>query len=249
MTGGISPAAYVMRPREHVIEAGTVLWRVHSGRRPATGFNPVSADAHFGGNRFDGTTADPYPYLYLADDPAAALAETLLRSLDFDPATSTRLVPYAAVRGRFLTPLVTRADLRLVSLIGEEDLAAVCQDSWLLESEGDDRYAKTRRWCSEIRSQAPGAMGLVWQSRRMRPRLATVIFEDRCGTEPLVPLHDAAPAHGAPDAQGGGDVRDLGAGPCTPQRAVVELGLPTGVAEVNRLLAPLRAAVVPPWPE
>ncbi|MFI8962614.1 RES domain-containing protein [Streptomyces sp. NPDC053493] len=222
MPGGFSPSTYVMRPRERVVEAGTVLWRVHANTRAATQFNPVAADTHFGGNRFDGTTSDPYEYLYLADDPAAALAETLLRSLDFDPETGTRLVPYAAVRGRALTPVVVRAGLRLVSLVDEEDLAAVCQDSWLLESEGDDRYAKTRRWASEIRLQAPESMGLVWQSRRMRPRLAAVLFADRCGAEPLT----------------------VRAGEGVP-----ELGSPAGVAEVNRLLAPLAAAVVPPWPQ
>ncbi|MFF7177619.1 RES domain-containing protein [Streptomyces sp. NPDC008121] len=221
MPGNVSPAAYTMRPHEHVLPAGTELWRVHSVKRPAERFNPVTVDAHFGGNRFDGTSLDPYSYLYVAADPATALAETLLRSLDFDTGTGLRLVPYAAVRGRALTRLRTRVDLRLISLITEEDLAAVCQDSWLLEAEGD-RYAKTRRWASEMRAQEPGAMGLVWQSRRLRPRLASVLFEDRCGAEALNAADD---------------------GGCT------DLGSPAGVAEVNRLLAPLRAVVVPPWPE
>jgi hypothetical protein len=221
MTGTVSPAAYTMRPNPYLVPAGTELWRVHSSSRPAERFNPVSADAHFGGNRFDGTSYDPYSYLYQAADPTTALAETLLRSLDFDVESGMRLVPYAAVRGRSLSMLRARFDLRLISLISEEDLAAVCQDSWLLEADGD-RYAKTRRWASELRAQAPDAMGLIWQSRRHRPRLASVLFRDRCEEEPLA----GVPLHGIPD-----------------------MGSPAGVAEVNRRLAPLRAAVVPPWPE
>ncbi|MFJ2645476.1 RES family NAD+ phosphorylase [Streptomyces sp. NPDC087420] len=220
MTGTVPPSAYTMRPRPHTIPAGTHLWRVHRAGRPAEQFNPISVDPHFGGNRFDGTSYDPYSYQYQAADPATALAETLLRSLEFDAEAGMRLVPYAAVRGKSLSVLRARADLDVVSLITEEDLAAVCQDSWLLESEGD-RYAKTRRWASEIRAQAPKAMGLVWQSRRHRPRLASVLFADRCGIDPLVPV---------------------------PGPGIADMGSPEGVAEVNRLLAPLRAAVLPPLP-
>ncbi|MFC5719138.1 RES family NAD+ phosphorylase [Streptomyces gamaensis] len=216
MTGNVSPGTYVMEPNTRVIPAGMQWWRVHSRTRSAQDFNPVSADAHFGGNRFDGTSYDPYPYLYIASDPAAALAESLLRSLDFDTASGMRLIPYAAVANKTLSMVRTRSDLHLISLVTEADLAAVCQDSWLLEGEGD-RYAKTRRWASEMRAQAPDAMGLVWQSRRCRPRLASVLFQDRCG-------------HGRLSAERG-----------------EELGSPTGVATANRLLAPLRAAIVSPW--
>ncbi|MFD8993355.1 RES family NAD+ phosphorylase [Streptomyces abikoensis] len=219
MTGNVSPALYTMRPRAYLLPAGTEWWRVHNRARPATQFNPVSADAHFGGNRFDGTSYDPYPYLYLASDPATALAETLLRSLDFDTASGMRLVPYAAIAHKALSAVRTRRDHKLISLISEEDLAAVCQDSWLLETEGDG-YAKTRRWASELRAQDPEAAGLVWQSRRRRPRLASVLFQDRCGEEPLTAL---------------------------PVEEFHDLGSPAGVDAVNRILAPLRAAVVSPW--
>jgi hypothetical protein len=221
MTGTVSPSAYEMRPNGHPLPPGTQLWRMHKTSRPAEQFNPVPVDAHFGGNRFDGTESDPYEYLYVADSSITALAESLLRSLEFDPATGMRLVPYGAVVGKSLTLLRTRCELSLVSLISEADLAAVCQDSWLLEAEGE-RYAKTRRWASEIRAQTPETMGLIWQSRRNRPHLASVLFHDRCEDEPLAKV----PMSGIPD-----------------------LGSPAGVTEANRLLAPLRAAIVPPWPD
>ncbi|MBC3841385.1 RES family NAD+ phosphorylase [Streptacidiphilus sp. 4-A2] len=205
-----------MTPNVAVLPAGSALWRCHSARRPPDEFNPVAADSHFGGNRFDGTPEDPYPFLYAGTEPATALAEVLLRSLDFDTGSGYRLVPRAWVVGRSLSLLRTRVDLRLIRLVTEEDLAAVCQDSWLLEADGAG-YPQTRRWASELRAQVPSAQGVLWQSRRHRPRHAVLLFGDRCGGWPL-----------KPDPAGG----------------TAELGSPAGMAEANRLLAPLRAAVV-----
>ncbi|MFB7470727.1 RES family NAD+ phosphorylase [Kitasatospora sp. NPDC056184] len=208
-----------MRPHLRSLPAGTELWRCHRTGRAGAGFNPVPADSHFGGSRFDGTLADPYSFLYAAPEPATALAEVLLRAMPFDAGTGMRLVPYRAVAQRSLTVLHTAVDLCLVELVTEEDLAAVCQDSWLLETEGPG-YAQTRRWAAELRSRVPQAQGLVWQSRRHRPREALVLFGDRCGEGVL--------------KSDPGTVRAL--------------DTPDGVAEVNRLFAPLRAAVVPPGP-
>ncbi|MCB5164127.1 RES family NAD+ phosphorylase [Streptomyces bambusae] len=226
-----------MQPNSLILPAGTELWRVHSRTWAGDAFKDAVADEHFGGSRFDSTQRDPYPFLYTAMDPATALAETLLRSTPFDPATTTRLIPYAAVRNRSLSRLRTRCDVRLIALITEEDLAAVCQSSWLLEEEGDGRYAKTRRWAVEMRAQDPGAMGLVWTSRRHRPRLAQMMFGDRFGEPP------------AAEEDEGGAGRFLGGPPpeLVPGGGIAELGSPSGVAEANRLLAPLRAAIVPPW--
>ncbi|MDG4534005.1 RES family NAD+ phosphorylase [Streptomyces sp. AV19] len=221
MTGDVSPATYTMRPHTYVVPAGRRWWRVHTARRPAGQFKPAAPGARFCGNRFDGTPRDPYGSLYMASDPATALAETLLRSVDFDAGSGMRLVPYAAVAGRALSMLVTEAELRLISLITEEDLAAVCQDSWLLEAEGE-HYATTRRWASAMRARSPDAMGLVWQSRRHRPRLSSVLFRDRCPDAVVSPVR---------------------------VRAYRDLGSPRGIAEANLLLAPLRAAIVPPWPQ
>ncbi|MGW1765621.1 RES family NAD+ phosphorylase [Streptomyces sp. NPDC002073] len=270
MIGDIAPDAYRMQPNSLLLPAGTELWRVHGSGRAADVFNPRVADPHFGGSRFDSTAQDPYPFLYTALDPATALAETLLRSTEFDPGTAMRLIPYAAVRGRSLSMLRTRCDLRLISLVSEEDLAAVCQDSWLLEAEGDGRYAKTRRWASELRAQDSGAMGLVWQSRRHRPRLANVLFGDRFAggeagpdTGPGRDAGEGGDAGGSRDRNGGGGGDSNGSGGAAvgdtgrfrggkppepvPSAGIPELGSPSGIEELNRLLAPLRAAVVSPW--
>ncbi|MEU9117223.1 RES family NAD+ phosphorylase [Streptomyces sp. NPDC048483] len=226
MANRIAPHAYRMAPKPYTLPAGTELWRCHKSTRPADGFNPVAVDAHFGGNRFDGTADDPYPYLYAGAGPATALAEVFLRDLDFDVATGMRLLPYAAIAGKSLSVLRTRTDLTLIPLLTEEDLADVCQDSWLLEADGPS-YAQTRRWAAELRAQVPTAQGLVWQSRRHRPRQAMVFFGDRCADEPFK------------DGGDGADGDPAGAG-------IPDLGSPGGLAKLNRLLAPLRAAVVPP---
>ncbi|UED87457.1 RES family NAD+ phosphorylase [Streptomyces profundus] len=188
-----------LTPNLTELPAGTELWRCHRSRYQATGFNPVSVHTHFGGNRFDGTTDDPYPYLYAADEPATALAEVFLRSLAFGGPHGERLVPRAQADGYALSRLATTAPLRLIRLVSEEDLARIGQDSWLLEAEGPGA-PQTRYWARALRRDARGAHGMVWQSRRRRSGLAYVLFGDRCAesavkAEPTV-THDLSTAAG-----------------------------------------------------
>ncbi|MGW7363182.1 RES family NAD+ phosphorylase [Streptomyces sp. NPDC054841] len=211
---------FELRPNRHVIPAGTELWRVHQSKYAADQFNPKLADIHFDGGRFEGTLLDPYHSLYLADTSITALAESVLRSRPFELSVGMRRIPYRTVWQRSLSVLRTRCELNLVSLIEGKDLAAVCQDSTLLEDESN--YAKARRWASEIRAQAPDAMGLIWESRRNRSQLALVLFHDRfeqCDGTPLEVLPDG----GVPD-----------------------LGSQEGMKKANELLAPLRAMISEP---
>ncbi|MFJ6724178.1 RES family NAD+ phosphorylase [Streptomyces sp. NPDC091281] len=214
-----APPTIDMVPRFTVLPTGTALWRCHRSRYGATGFKDVVAHTHFGGSRFDSTAEDPYPYLYATREPATALAEVLLRSMEFDAVSGHRLVPWAQASRYTLTEVVTTADLPLISLRAEEDLAAVCQTSWLLDCEPDD-YSRTRYWAQELRRQSAEARGLLWQSRRHRPREALVLFGDRCGPKPV--LAETGVRH--------------------------DLATFAGVDAANRLLAPLRAAIVPPLP-
>ncbi|GGZ56227.1 hypothetical protein GCM10010387_57800 [Streptomyces inusitatus] len=217
MVGQPPPGAARMSPRLTVLPAGSELWRCHAATCPPAAFNPSLAPSHFDGSRFDGTTEDPYPFLYAAPEPATGLAEVLLRSVRYDDTSGLRQVQWPLAASRTLTKLLVTEDLTLVRLVSEEDLAAVFQDSWLLEG-GEGRYPMTRVWAHEIRRQAPAVQGLVWQSRRNRPYRALVLFGDRCGAEPL----KAVPGQ-------------------SHRLATVE-----GVHEANRLLAPLRAVIAPP---
>jgi hypothetical protein len=225
------PEGVRMTPQRTVVPAGTVLWRCHETAYVAYAFNRRFAHPRFGGNRFAGTTDDPYPYLYLTREPATALAEVFLRSAAFAPPDGVRIVPLAQASRYSLSQVRTTAELTLVRLLTEEDLAGVFQTGWLLEAEAPEfepekpevpDYACTRYWSSEIRRQDARCQGLVWPSRRHRPREAMVLFGDRCGTGPLAPAGDR----------------------------VFDLARSDGLAEANRLLAPLRAVVVPTgWDE
>ncbi|MEU9948611.1 MULTISPECIES: RES family NAD+ phosphorylase [Streptomyces] len=205
-------------PNLEVIPAGTELWRVHKSKYRPTQFNPTLADLHFRGGRFEGTVLDPYRSLYVADSALTAVAESVLRSVPWTG--QRRKILYAAVDGRSLSVLRTTRELTLVSLIEEKDLAAVHRTASLLDDESS--YPTARRWTSEIRAQAPGAMGMVWQSRRNRPKHSMLLFHDRfedCVCEALEVL---------------------------PERGIGDLGSPEGVDEVNRLLEPLKAEVSKP---
>ncbi|GGV15346.1 hypothetical protein GCM10010260_63090 [Streptomyces filipinensis] len=212
-----------LRPNRQVIPAGTELWRVHRSSYAPDQFNPRLADIHFDGGRFEGTVLDPYHSLYLADTPLTALAESVLRSRPFDLPLGMRTIPFRTVWHRSLSAVRTRYPLNLVSLVGGADLAAVCQDSTLLEDESN--YAKARRWSSEIRAQAPDAMGLMWESRRNRSRCALVLFHDRFEHGQGSPLEVP------------GD------------RGIPDLGSQEGRKRANEILAPLRAEISEPvWP-
>ncbi|WP_205315837.1 RES family NAD+ phosphorylase [Nonomuraea lactucae] len=192
------------------------LWRVHFQQYNATAFNPWPADDNFGGGRFDGTDRDPYPYFYAGLEAGTALAETLLRSIPYDE-KGDRKIPRSSVRGRRTSVVETTQELTLVDLCSAEALAAVAQDTWLIQADPSDYHA-TRRWASWIRQQAPAAHGLIWPSRRLYARPALVLFEDRCPDGCLV----ADPAAGR-------DLDDL-----------------EGALWVNRFLAPYRASVSKP---
>jgi len=179
-----------VRPREDphrwVLRAATVLWRVHARKHPSTGFNPTRVDRYFGPSRFSGTEDDPYPYFYAAFTEPTALAEALLRGIPF-PQQGKRTLQRKAVAGRRLSPVAINHELTLLSLVSGRDLAAVCQDEWLVQAEWRE-FAQTRHWAHWLRAQAPWAQGLVWPSKRNLSEHAVMLFGDRCGPDPLQPV-------------------------------------------------------------
>jgi hypothetical protein len=170
-------------PHPYSLAAGTPLSRVHSAEYDVCAFKPLPADPHWGGSRFDATLDDPYPYLYAAGDDRTAVAETLLRDLPIND-RGARLLPQTATRERCISWLRPTTDLLLVSLRSGEDLAAVAQDTWLVQAPASD-YGKTRRWAHAIRSWVPWGQGLTWVSRREPEGMAYILFGDRCPPECL----------------------------------------------------------------
>lgn len=172
------PLSATVSPHWATLPAGTELWRVHKHCWPVADFNPNGVDPWFGGGRFDATSADSYRFLYAAPEQQTALLETLVRSIPFDE-KGHRLIKRAAITGRQLAALRPDRDLRLVALRTHVDLAAVCQDEWLLQADPRD-YPQTRQWGRWLREQAPEADGFIWRSRRRLDSDSLILFDDRC---------------------------------------------------------------------
>ncbi|MFD9942440.1 RES family NAD+ phosphorylase [Nonomuraea sp. NPDC059023] len=178
MPFGAPPASFRATPKLRELPAGSRLWRVHDRTYKATSFNPEQADANFYGGRFDGTDRDPYPYFYAGLEAATALLETLLRDVPFND-RGKRVIRRRDVAGRRASVVETTRVLTLVDLCSGEALAAVAQDTWLVQTVSAEYHA-TRRWASWIRKQATAAHGLIWPSKREGSSPALVLFGDRC---------------------------------------------------------------------
>ncbi len=211
------PTEYTGTPARVVLPAGTSLFRVHGCSRPPEEFKQLASNPFFGGGRFDATEQDPYPFMYAGLSETAALAETLLRSLPFEPDGGSRLLPRAAVKQRRFSHLRLTTEITLLSLATTADLAAVSQDEWLVHA-GPDQYAQTRYWAHWLREVAPWAQGFVWLSKRDLGQRVVILFGDRCDPGLLEPA--ATPS---------ADLDDL-----------------DGETWLNRVLTPYRTQVAPP---
>jgi hypothetical protein len=167
------------------VPPGTVLSRIHLDRYAVESFNPVEADVVFGGGRFDGTERDPYEYMYLGDTDATAVSETLLR--DLPPRRGGgRFLPKVTWKGRQLSRVLVVNSLELISLRTAIDLGAVSADTNLVHCDADD-YPATRRWAEWLRTQAPAAQGITWESKREPYASSYVLFGDRVAAADLAP--------------------------------------------------------------
>jgi hypothetical protein len=189
MPNDIPPKGVTAQPRFVELPAGSFLWRVTRQPGPAAGgpaspFRPLPDPADYDprkSGRFDPTPECLYSYCYAALDDLTALCEVLLRDVGFS--APSRYLLKAEVIGRRLSLLETRAPLWLVSLADAADLAAACQDSWLIHTERPD-YRITQRWAHWLRdSSAPGGdgpAGLMWPAKREPGGRAVLLFGDRC---------------------------------------------------------------------
>jgi hypothetical protein len=165
------------------LAAGTRVWRAHARRHQDSIFNPTPRDPQFTDGRFSGMAPDPFPYCYVGLDRATALMEKYARTIPYSD-KGWRAVRRSALRGELLSEYELTHDLTVVGLRTQTELAAVCQDAWLLHAEGHD-HAKTRRWGRWIREHTPAAQGLLWPSKRDVGGSAVVLFADRCPADPL----------------------------------------------------------------
>jgi RES domain len=191
MPNDLPPKGVTAQPRFTELAAGSFLWHVTRQPGPGAG-GPVSPFQTMPGpadydprksGRFDPTPECAYPYCYAALDDVTALCEVLLRDVGFS--APQRYLPRSQVDGRRLALLETRAPIWLVSLTDAAELAAACQDSWLVHTEAPD-YRMTQRWAHWLRdSSAPDGHppgGLIWPAKRQPGGRALLLFGDRCGS-------------------------------------------------------------------
>lgn len=177
------PAEGLLRPAHRsVLTAGTVVWRVHSSGRAASALNPTAQPDELAGGRFDSLDGS-YAYLYLADCPEGAIAETICRDLPLDP-TDARIVPASSVAGRTLTALTVTRTLTTAALHGPHP-AAIGQDLWLTKCEAR-HYVTTRRWARAIRAADPDLDGFAYRPRHNEDALAWALT-----TSPTIAFHPA----------------------------------------------------------
>jgi hypothetical protein len=206
MPNDLPPPGVTPQPRFVELPSGSFLWRVTRQPGPAAGgpespFRKRPSPAHYDprkSGRFDPTPECDYPYCYAALDDLTALCEVLLRDVGFRG--PERYVLRDDVVGRRLALLETRKPLWLVSLSDAAELAAACQDSWLIHTESPD-YRITQRWAHWLRqSSSPdghGPAGLMWPSKRQPSGRAVLLFGDRCAKKVVCssfgerPLDDA----------------------------------------------------------
>ncbi len=218
------PAAYDGTPHRHVLRRGTPLWRVHPRAYGGWEFSTRLSDPLWDGARFDATAADKYPYLYAGLSAVTALAETLLRDVAADE-RAYRVVPNDKALGRSISQVSLVQDLELVSLVDGKDLGAIGQDDWPVSCSARD-YPQTREWAHWLRREAPWAHGLIWDSKRDRGGLSTVLFGDRLARDFGPDYESTLP----------GAVTLLSA----------DLGTSDGARWANERLSPYRAIVSPP---
>jgi hypothetical protein len=193
------PKAYRPKLHRHVLPAGTELWRVTPAEYASTPFNPFPVDDPYEGGRFDATGGAPFPYCYAGFTRQTAALEALVRSIPFRN-DGDRVLPRDRIRGRVLTCLQVEDDLPLVALRTSTDLAAACQDAWLVHAD-EREYSRTRRWGEWLREYTePTDAGLIWPSKRDVGADAVMLYGDRCGGQvrpapsPVISLDDDAGA-------------------------------------------------------
>jgi hypothetical protein len=209
------PRSLEATPVTTTLPAGTVLWRAHRRKHLQPPFRAKPSDPQFADGRFDGAPPDCYPFCYAGLANTTALMEKFLRSVPFGSG-GVRMIRRASVADHQLSTLELLDDLPLVSLQTQGDLAAVWQDSWLIQAEGHD-YAKTSAWARWIRRLDTAAAGLIWPAKRDIDGRAVILFGDRC--------------------------RDL---VLPGQEEPIDLDTACGAAYLNRELARYRVTIRPP---
>ena len=169
------PAAGLLRPAHRtVLTAGTVVWRVHSSHRAPHAPNPTAQPDELAGGRFDSLDGS-YAYLYVADSPDGAIAETICRDLPLDPPSPGLCPPPqwpVAPSPPSPSPAPSPPPHSTAHTSPQSDKTSGSPNA------KPDTFVTTRRWAHAIRTADPDIDGLAYRPRHNEDTLAWTLTTD-----------------------------------------------------------------------
>jgi hypothetical protein len=180
------------------LPSGTELIRAYGVAFPPESFNPNPAplNSQKRGGRFDGTRADAYAFTYVAHPhnfPHVATWESLQNDMNVDPAAGEMLIDESSLNGRAFAYLKSNIALKLLDL--RDPRTATYFGTSIKVLEGSDRIG-TRAWSAYFRHHLTAIQGLIYRSTVWPSGSkgdAIVLYEDRCGSDPLEPQSPVIP--------------------------------------------------------
>lgn len=145
---------------EIVVPAGSHLARVYDSTWGYDEHNPGFGDTRFA--PFESAAGVRVPTMYLAENQAAALLETVFHEVGAD---GERIIYEHQLQERLLTVVAMPADARLIDL-RDAALAARGITRGQLVSSSSEHYPCTRRVAAALHAAYPEAQGLCWHSRQ-----------------------------------------------------------------------------------
>src|SRR5690349_4974292 len=128
------PPQEAARLRVTTLHNGTQLWRVHSTQIGGTDFARHGDGPRPVTGRFDSTEGDQFAFIYLASTQRGSIAESILLDAPFE-SDGSRRIELPRLENRGLAEIILMEDLRLISLMSSEGLAAAHQDHWLIQAD------------------------------------------------------------------------------------------------------------------
>jgi hypothetical protein len=179
----------LFEPRSGILDAGTILQRIHSNRFRPNQFNPGPK----GAGRFHFFGDPAVPALYLAETREAALAETLLHDV---PVGAPAPLPRSIYANSVLAGLELKRPVRIAEFFGL-CLRALGVEATQLTDTPVDNYPQTRKWAQA--AHAAGFDGIGWMSKRDNSARAYMLFGDRVQEDHLEVVPGSGLAFAAAD--------------------------------------------------
>lgn len=176
-------------PRSGILDAGSILQRIHSSRFRPNKFNPGPK----GAGRFHFFGDPAVPALYLAETREAALAETLLHDV---PVGAPAPLPRSIYANSVLAGLELKRPVRIAEFFGLS-LRAPGVEATQLTDTPMDNYPQTRKWAHA--AHATGFDGIGWMSKRDNSARAYMLFGDRVQEDHLEVVPGSGLAFAAAD--------------------------------------------------